>query len=336
MALRRVNAHDDREFAQWFEVLRRSEHDRDGGDEGGWLPDELRARSLDTDAPVYLQLFGFEVDQLTVATAWLEITRNDNVATAFATLEVDPRHRRRGHGARALQALEQSAVAQGRTTLVISTKETTVEWGHGASRTFAPRQGYVLSEENVGRDLVWPRPPGALDELDARWSPHAHDYEILSWRGAVDEVLLADRAYLSSVMPVEAPHGDRPVEVEEWNAERVRAHERTVDAMGRDLLVSVARHRASDQLVGFSELTISRERPGLAYQWDSLVLRAHRGHRLGGLMKVANLRQLERFAYATTRVATFNDVSNRAMINVNEQLGATVNGGYLLWVKHFA
>ena len=336
MSLRLVNAHDEREFAQWFEVLRRSERERDGDGEGGWLPDELRARSLDTNAPVYLQLFAFDVNQLTVATAWLEITRNDNVATAFATLEVDPRHRRRGHGTRALAALERRAVAQGRTTLVVSTKETRVEWGQGASRTFAPRHGYFLSEENVGRDLSWPRPAGALDEHDARWSPYAHDYEILSWRGAVDDALLVDRAYLSSVMPVEAPHGDRPVEVEQWNAERVRAHERTVDAMGRDLLVSVARHRASLRLVGFSELTISRERPGLAYQWDSLVLRAHRGHRLGGLMKVANLRQLERFAYATTRIATFNEVSNHAMINVNEQLGATVNGGYLLWAKHFS
>lgn len=336
MALRRVDAHDEREFAQWFEVLQRSEHDRDCGDEGGWLPEELRARSLDENAAAYLQLFAFDVDQHAVAIASLEITRNDNVTTAFATLEVDPRYRRRGHGTRALEALERRALAQGRTTLVVSTKETKFEWGQGASRTFAPQHGYFLSEENVGRDLAWPRPAGALDELDARWSPYAHDYEILSWRGAIDEALLADRAYLSSVMPVEAPHGDRPVEVEEWSAERVRAHERTVDAMGRDLLVSVARHRASRQLVGFSELTVARERPGLAYQWDSLVLRAHRGHRLGGLMKVANLRQLEHFAYATTRVATFNEISNRAMINVNEQLGATVNGGYLLWARHLA
>ena len=334
MTLRRINAHDDGDFAQWFDVVRRSERDRDGDDEGGWLPDELRARALDTLAPVYWQLFVYDVDGITLAAASLEISRHDNVTTAYATLDVDPPHRHRGHGTRALESLEQCAVAQGRTTLVVSTKETKDEWGHGASRTFGPQHGYFLSEENVGRVLAWPRPPGALDELDARWLPYAHDYEVLSWRGPIDDALLADRAYLSSVMPVEAPHGDRPVEAEQWNAERVRTHERMVDAMGRDLLVSAARHRVSHRLVGFSELTVSRERPALAYQWDSLVLRAHRGHRLGGLMKVANLRQLERFDYATTRVATFNEVSNTAMINVNEQLGATLNGAYLLWAKH--
>lgn len=335
MTLRRINAHDAHAFGQWFEVLRRSEHDRDGGDEDGWLPDELRARSLDATASTYLQLFAFEVDGAIVAVAWLEVTRDDNLTSAYATLEVDPAHRRRGHGTRALEALERTAVAQGRRTLVVATKETKHEWGRSASRFFAPRHGYLVSEENVERDLEWPRPPGALDELNARWLPYAHDYEILSWRGAIDDAFVEDRAHLSSVMPVEAPHGSRPVEVEHWDAQRVRTHEHTVDAMGRDLLVSVARHRASSRLVGFSELTVSRERPGLAYQWDTLVLRTHRGHRLGGLMKVANLGQLERFNYATTRVVTFNETSNFAMINVNEQLGATTGGGYVLWVKYF-
>src|SRR6478672_10887907 len=46
--------------------------------------------------------------------------------------------------------------------------------------------------------------------------------------------------------------------------------------------------------VGYSSLYLPRTRPEHAHQYDTLVLRAHRGHRWGAMLKVANLRQLER------------------------------------------
>lgn len=334
MTLLRIDATSDADFEHWFEVIHRGEVERDGGEEGGWLPDELRARALDESAPAYFQLYALDIDDECVAVAALEITQEDNVHTSWVTIMVDPRRRRRGHGTRILREIESLARAQGRTHLVVSSKEMADEWGAGASRSFAPRLGYHLSEENVERDLAWPRPPGQIQAQRSQWSPFARDYEILAWRGAMDEGFTADFAQLASVMPVEAPHGRRPVEAERWNSERVRRHEAMVDAMGRDYLVSVARERASGSLVGFSELTVSRERPSLAYQWATLVLGRHRGHRLGGLMKLANLEQLETYGYATTRVATFNEVTNVAMIALNEQLGATINGGFLQWAKH--
>ncbi len=336
MTLRRVDASNDIDFSAWFQVLHRSELARDGTEEDGWLPEELRARSIDESAPAYFQLYAEEVNGAFVAAAALEVTRDDNRESSWVMLMVDPLHLRRGHGTSSLRAIEAIALAQGRRHLVVSARETSAQWGAGASRAFAPALGYHLSEENVQRDLAWPRPAGELEEWETRWAPHARDYEILAWRGPMREEFTADFAHLASVMPIEAPHGDRPVEAELWDQERVRHHEGMVEAMGRDYLVSVARERASGRLVGFSELTVSRERPALAYQWSTLVVGRHRGHRLGGLMKVANLRQLERAHYATTRIATFNEVSNRAMIALNEQLGARVNGGFLQWAKKLA
>jgi hypothetical protein len=82
-----------------------------------------------------------------------------------------------------------------------------------------------------------------------------------------------------------------------------------------------------------SELTVSRERPETAYQWDTLVMRAHRGHRLGALMKIATMRELEAGHYATTTIMTSNSSLNTAMIALNEQLGAYRAGGIVTWRK---
>ena len=45
---------------------------------------------------------------------------------------------------------------------------------------------------------------------------------------------------------------------------------------------------------GWTDLATTIHEPGRAYQWGTLVDRAHRGHRLGVAVKVANLRLLQR------------------------------------------
>ncbi len=85
--------------------------------------------------------------------------------------------------------------------------------------------------------------------------------------------------------------------------------------------------------MGFSELTVSRERPAVAYQWDTLVTRPHRGHGLGALMKLANMDQLDASRYPTKTIVTYNAANNAAMIAVNDALGARVNGGIVTWRK---
>jgi hypothetical protein len=268
-----------------------------------------------------------------VAVAALEVTRDDNLHWIRGDLFVDPSHRHRGYGTAVLGELESRARELQRATLVINVIEGAHEIGSGPNRPFAIDRGYRVGEENVRRDLAWPRPPGALDHLWNEWSPHALDYDIVSWtRGTPDEFVDA-RAHLSSIMPTETPHVDLDVESEQWDGARVRHHEETTDRMGRDLLVAAARHRTTGELVGYSELTVSRDQPGTAYQWDTLVVRGHRGHRLGGLLKITTMRLLEAGGYATKKISTFNSVLNGPMIAVNEALGARVAGAMVAWRK---
>lgn len=73
--------------------------------------------------------------------------------------------------------------------------------------------------------------------------------------------------------------------------------------------------------MGFTELEVSAE-PGRAVsQEDTLVLREHRGRRLGLLLKVANLELLAAESPGHPSVMTYNAEENRHMLTVNEALG---------------
>ncbi len=334
MEFTRIDATDDAQFDAWFAVLQRSEQSRDGQPGQGWHPDEWRARSTDESAPRVFRLYSYgpSVDR-PVAVGSLEVTRSDNLAYIEGSLCVDPDERRHGHGSALLAELESCARELGRPTLVVFVIEGSREIGTGPNRAFAVRHGYRVAEENVRRNLDWPRPDGELERLWNEWSPFASDYEIVSWDNGTPEELVDARAHLSAIMPAETPHVDIDVEAEHWDAERVRIHEATTNRMGRDLLVAAARHRATGELVGYSELTVSRDQPQTAYQWDTLVVRRHRGHRLGGLLKIATMRLLEAGEYQTKKISTFNSVLNTPMIAVNEALGARIAGAMVAWRK---
>jgi GNAT superfamily N-acetyltransferase len=326
----------DEQFDAWFDVLRRSDVARSQGTSDGWQPSEWRARASDVDGPIFHRLYSYGPDIThPVAVGALEITRDDNLDWIRGELFVDPEQLRQGHGSAMLAHLEAAARDLDRQTILFWVIEDHHEMGRAANRPFAQRHGYQLLDEMIRRQIDWPRPAGALERQWEAWLPFATNYEILSWDGATPEELLNERAHLSAIMPLEAPSAGFEYEEERWDGDRVRTHERRADEMGRDLFASVARERASGHLVGFSELTISRAKPHTAYQWDTLVVGAHRGHRLGGLLKIANMRLLEASTHTPRRIITNNSILNTPMIAVNDELGAYVAGGMVGWTKTF-
>jgi len=330
----RINPMVDEDFASWFAVYQRSERARDDENSSGWHPDEIRARAMDDGGPDVTHLLAFgDPGAAPVSVAKVEETRSDPTPWWRTELHVDPLLRGRGFGSAHLAELETYVRTRGRREIVVAVIEGANEVGRSPNRTFAPRHGYILGDESARRDLAWPYPPERRDELLARWRPLARDYEILTWTTATPERWLSDRARMSAVMPSEAPYADLEPLSEEWDADRVRRFEERVASMGRELLVAAARHVPSDSLVAFSELTVSRESPDTAYQWDTLVLRSHRGHRLGGLMKLATMELLDHTGLAVRRISTFNSLLNTPMIRVNEELGARLAGANLLWRK---
>ena len=82
----------------------------------------------------------------------------------------------------------------------------------------------------------------------------------------------------------------------------------------------IARERSTGELAGHSTIAVERERPHIAEQHDTAVDRAHRGHRLGALVKTAMLLWMREQEPAVTQLDTWNAESNAHMIAINEQL----------------
>jgi RimJ/RimL family protein N-acetyltransferase len=68
-------------------------------------------------------------------------------------------------------------------------------------------------------------------------------------------------------------------------------------------------------------VVVDAEQPAYAEQHDTSVVRAHRGHRLGLLLKAEMMLWLAEEEPQLERVYTNNAESNRHMIAVNDRLG---------------
>jgi GNAT superfamily N-acetyltransferase len=331
MTLHVIDATDDSCFARWFEVLQAAELFRERGPGPGWQPDEWRARAFDEFTPVHMLAWSDGGDYAAVSA--LRLTTLDNLHSVRCDLYVHPTLRRRGYGRALLEATERYAQDHGRREIIVSAMEGSHEVGAGANRFFAPVMGYDVGDDTRRLDISWPVPRPLRERLRKEWSPFALDYEILTWLRDTPEDLLAERSRLCGAMASSVPYLNLDSEQEVWSVDRVRTWEATTRAMGRLLMVAVARDVRRGELVAFSELTISETSTDTAYQWDTLVRPDHRGRRLGGLIKLANFDQLETTGLTPRRISTFNSVVNRPMISVNRTLGGVVTGGAVLWRK---
>jgi GNAT superfamily N-acetyltransferase len=137
-------------------------------------------------------------------------------------------------------------------------------------------------------------------------------------------------------MSTDIPMGEQVLDEQIWDADRVRALEASLTAQNRDKVTTVARHDASDHLVGFTEVAIPLGAPESSWQHDTLVMREHRGHGLGFAMKLANLVAVhERYA-RVRQINTWNAEENAPMIAVNEDLGFRVQARSKEWHRPIA
>nr|WP_254071814.1 GNAT family N-acetyltransferase [Rathayibacter sp. VKM Ac-2857] len=118
-------------------------------------------------------------------------------------------------------------------------------------------------------------------------------------------------------MSAQAPTAGLSVPEETWTRERLEAHDRESTAGGRVELTSVALR--DGQPVGYCTVDVL---PGRAALWGAtLVQPAHRGHRLGMLLKLDALEHLVAADPDCRAVYTWNAEENRPMLAVNEAVG---------------
>jgi RimJ/RimL family protein N-acetyltransferase len=254
-------------------------------------------------------------DGVDVAAVRYQASTYDNLHSAWFEIEVDPAHRRRGHASAVLAILTERAVSEGRTTLGLA------GWDTGVPAAFAARHGYEQKSVEVHRRQYVEGPP----TLEVAPDPA---YELVRWPSTTPPADLPALAELTAAIN-DAPLDDLDMEDEVFSPERIAAYERAWVERGHRMYRVVARHRDTGALAGQSVVCVDGERPHLAEQHDTSVVAAHRGHRLGLLLKVEVLRWLADAEPQVRELDTWNAESNDHMIGVNERLGYRVMGRVL-------
>jgi GNAT superfamily N-acetyltransferase len=195
-------------------------------------------------------------------------------------------------------------------------------------------RGWRLEQVERGSRIPLPIDPA---ELAARRTTAEQaagpDYGVHTWSARTPERWLDDQAHLHTRMSTDAPSAGLEEPEDVWDAERVREHDQRTGDTARVVLTAVAEHIPSGRLVAFTQLAVPRDLARPVSQEDTLVLREHRGHRLGMLLKVANLQHLEQNAPGHPSVLTWNAEENRAMLDVNEAVGFEPIGYEGAWRK---
>lgn len=301
-----------------------------------------------------------ECDPATVV-GRLDVTlpTEDNTHLAEAIVMVTPSHRRRGLGSLLAAKAEEVVRADGRRVL-LSWSDHAVEppepgldgppvlrppTGSGripddAASRFAVGLGFGLEQAERHSVLDLPADGALLDDLEARARAGAGaDYRVVTWADSAPDEWVDGYAVLQSRMSTDVPLAALEIEEETWDAARIRDHEETRREAGQRLLVAAAEHVPTGALAAFTVLVV---RPGdggdpdAAFQDSTLVLREHRGHRLGMLVKLANVRAVQAAFPSAQRIHTWNAEENEHMLAINVAMGFRPAGISAIWQKHLA
>jgi RimJ/RimL family protein N-acetyltransferase len=254
----------------------------------------------------------------------LELPLRENRQNAFGFVVIPPARRRRGIGTELLAHMARESGRAGRKLLM------------GSARAGAPADGFAAATGGRAglRDVrrILPVDAGLRERLPglrASAEPRAAGYTLRSWPGPVPDDLVDGICATYNALG-DAPH-DESYEPETWDRERLRKTEQRSVAQGtRDYSIA-AIERGTGEVAAITQAVVDPPLPEWCWQEITAVTRAHRGHRLGLLVKVAMLEMLAVHEPGLRHVATFNAEPNDHMIAVNEQLGYRVSDYFQFW-----
>jgi GNAT superfamily N-acetyltransferase len=246
----------------------------------------------------------------------IQFPLKDNQHVADAELWVDPLMRRAGVGRALYNHAVERARAAGRSLLLGEVMR------GAAGEEFVAAMGGELRLATARR-LLW------LDTLDRAWladlraeaQRHAVGYSLVGWAGAAPDEHIEGVATVMASMN-DAPVDDLDVDDEVWDAARLREMERRARDRGGHRRMLLARHDATGDYAGLTEILVRGGPPvAQASQGATVVVPAHRGHRLGLLLKTAMLEAVLAEEPGVRRIETWNADSNGPMLAINERLG---------------
>ncbi|MEO3884080.1 GNAT family N-acetyltransferase [Nonomuraea sp. B5E05] len=240
----------------------------------------------------------------------LPLLDNTHLGTIFP-FAVRPGHQRRGLGTELFGHLLGRLRHHGRRLLLAETTAT------GSGARFARARGMEVALVEARRVLDLRKVDWAALE---RMVPEVAGYHVERFAGPAGPELVPDLATLMGGMN-DAPR-DSAVEDVIFSPERLLHREEGIVPGGRTCYTSIARRDSDGAPAGYTRIYLNAGRSdGWAEQADTAVLGAHRGHRLGLLLKLGNLLWLREREPHVERVITWNATSNSHMLAINEAMG---------------
>lgn len=280
--------------------------------------------------------FAAERDGTILGVVKLMISNEEDASTVEFDLMVDPPHWGEGAEELLLAEVEREARERGFATIQTWTLhrpgtagpllEPPTGWGaipaDDRQTAFQVANGFTL--EQVERNSVFDLTGdfGVVEHMlaDAR-AAAGTDYRVLTWTAPTPAEYRDGFAYAISRMSTDAPTGGMVVDEQHWDAARVERRDARQQAQGLTVSVAAAQHIPTGTIAAYNELVISDDHSGATQQYGTLVLKEHRGRRLGALVKCANLLRWRELVPESPRVSTFNAEENRHMLDINEAIG---------------
>jgi GNAT superfamily N-acetyltransferase len=322
VTIRRLDPQDDAEFAAFHAAYAAaSDFERPHADT--WSLAEFVVPFRRTSSAV--EHYGLIADEAgdVVGVAVIELPLTENLELGLAAVFVPPEHRRRGIGTALARQVATDLRQRGRSSWMCQIPgrrcdqpDDTVVPGEA----FAARLGMTLRQWELQRWLALPAPTERLEALASQAVDKHRDYRLVRWVNACPDEYVEAYCRLKSAMVDEMPTGELELETEVWDEARLRDTEAQQDAQQRDRYLHVA-VAPDGSIAGHTELVVPKHDPDVVYQWDTLVLPEHRGHRLGLALKVANLAWVQATHPERRSLRTWNAESNGPMIAVNDALG---------------
>jgi GNAT superfamily N-acetyltransferase len=314
-----IDPHDPQAFDAWYDVYREAEvYGREYA--VPWTREELRVNAL-TESPYWTQEIWAVRDEAgaIAGTLYFELPLKDNTSVINPSIGVRPELRRRGYGTTLARTVADRAAFYGRTT-VHAQIDVPIDGTPTAGQAFAAATGLTVANVEMHRILESPLAEDFLSGLAAKAAEHHQGYQLVTWRDRCPDEYVDAYAAMQAGFDLEAPMGDLEVEAAEPDPARVREGEKQRAEQGRSGWVTAA-VAPDGTMAGYTELYLGATDPVNAFQWGTLVAKAHRGHRLGLALKVRNQLEMQKIHPERRVVHTWNAEQNTAMNAVNAALG---------------
>ena len=172
---------------------------------------------------------------------------------------------------------------------------------------------YVETRSVLNLDAVdWP----ALGDMSTSIGP---GYRIEFHPGGPPEALL--EPYAQAKLEAQDDDDDLDLAPRSSDPQRLRDSLNTLHKRGLKPYIVLAIHESSGTVAGLTEVVVPAQHPERADQYDTIVVREHRGYGIDRAIKARMLFELRAAEPGLREVQTWNAQHNESMLKVNAELG---------------